>query len=191
MSQFKPARYDIGTSTPIVESVILLAEQAEGVALRAARAQDLEGINRVIAAAMDCWRISDRVKRISLPLYQYQAEDMDFLQIFVAENAEAELLGVAALEEGDSMDEPSDPGLISLHGIYVDPAFHGRSVGASLLGQVERIAFLQGYRVMTVKAKADSTGFFTGQGYEKLPVRDPHRDYPYRFRKLLDSQLTV
>lgn len=191
MSQLKPASSEIGAAASVIDSGMLTAEQADRVVLRAARVQDLEGINRVIAAAMVSWRISDRVKRISLPLYQYQADDLDFFQLFVAENAEGELLGVAALEEGDPADGESGPGAINLHGIYVDPGFHRQGVGASLLDQVERIACLQGYRMLTVKAKADSTGFFVKQGFEKLPVRDPGRDYPYRFRKSLDSQLTV
>ena len=156
-----------------------MGEPGDTIKVRTALAQDIQRINQVIAAAMNSWRISDRVKRISLPLYQYQVDDMDYFQILVAENQNGKVLGVTATEDGEGRS-------LALHGIYVDPDCHRQGVGSGLLRQVEQIAAAQGYDSLTVKAKADSTGFFANQGFGKLPIENPDRDYPYRYRKALD-----
>ena len=158
--------------------------------VRTAQRQDLERINRVIARAIDSWRITERVKRISLPLYQYQADDLDFFQVFVAENQHGDLLGVAATEDGESVDGRAGPAVINLHGIYVDPTYHGRGAGSRLLQKVEQVASMQGYSALLVKAKADATGFFARLNFDRLPIRDPDRDYPYRYRKPLANRDT-
>ncbi len=191
MSQAKQLDSDNQITVSAIDRIVLPVEQADGGRFRMARPIDLEGINRVISSAMDAWRISERVKRISLPLYQYGLDDLDFFQIFVVENAKGQLLAVAALEQVDSSGDQDGAEPVNLHGIYVDPVVHGTGLGSDLLEKVGRVAAMQGYRTMIVKAKADSTGFFIKQGFEKLPVRDPNRDYPYRYRKSLDLQLTV
>ena len=78
-----------------------MGEPGDMIKVRTTLAQDIQRINQVIAAAMNSWRISDRVKRISLPLYQYQVDDMDYFQILVAENQNGEVLGVTATEDGE------------------------------------------------------------------------------------------
>jgi N-acetylglutamate synthase-like GNAT family acetyltransferase len=178
MSQFKTTT-TLPSARPELEVVV-----------RTAQRRDLERINRVIARAIDSWRITERVKRICLPLYQYQADDLDFFQVFVAENQHGDLLGVAATEDGESADGRAGPAVINLHGIYVDPTYHGRGAGSCLMQKVEQIASIQGYSALLVKAKADATGFFARLNFDKLPIRDPDRDYPYRYRKPLASRDT-
>lgn len=187
MSYVKTSTTDTGNSGHSINRRLAAAEAEPDLVLRAAQPQDLERINRVIARAIDSWRIKDRVKRISLPLYQYQGDDLNFLQIFVVENQNGDLLGVAATEDGESGETRTDLPVLNLHGIYVDPACHRRGVGSRLLEKVEQIASVQGYATLMVKAKADATGFFARRNFEKLAIQNPDRDYPYRYRKPLGS----
>ena len=63
---------------------------------RLAHADDLAALNGVIECAIMSWRLSERVKRPSLPSYRYHPHDLDHLHLVVAENADRVVIGVGA-----------------------------------------------------------------------------------------------
>jgi N-acetylglutamate synthase-like GNAT family acetyltransferase len=159
------------------------AKLAAGFSLRQADSDDLGNINDIIAAAMDTWDLAERVKRISLPLYRYQSHDLVHLQILIAESNASGIVGVAALEQAPTSDLPGAQSTSVLHGLYVEPSYHGKGVGSLLLKRIEEIAALTDARGLLVKAQHDAVGFFVHLGFKTLPVEDDSRDYPYRLWK--------
>jgi len=149
--------------------------------LRQAHAADLPALNGVIERAIATWQLPERVKRLSLPSYRYQAHDLDHLQLVVAEDSGHEVVGIAAWEPANPRDLPAGQRGLLLHGLYVDPAHQHRGIGSQLLDATAAAARAQGYDGVLVKAQADANGFFTARGLLRLPVADPARDYPHRF----------
>ena len=159
------------------------AKRAAAVSLRQADSDDLDDINNVIDAAMDSWGLAERVKRISQPLYRYQSHDLEHLQILVAESGASGIVGVATLEQTPASGFPGAQTTSILHGLYVDPAYHGKGIGSRLLTRIEEIATLTDARGLLVKAQREAVGFFAQFDFETLPVEDESRDYPYRLWK--------
>ncbi len=156
---------------------------ADAVVFREADAGELRRINEIIAAAMDTWRLSERVKRISLPLYRYQADDLEHLQIIVAATEAGDIVGVAAIEAADPGECPAGQSGALLHGLYIDPRRHRSGLGTRLLQRMETIAVAQGFDGLLVKAQREATAFFEARGFTRLPIEDHSRDYPYRYWK--------
>lgn len=158
---------------------------ADIITLRKAEYRDLGQINTLVAAAIDTWRLSKRVKRLSLPLYQYQVQDLEHLQVIVAETEEATIAAIAAIEPADASECPRGHNAALLHGIYVDPNYHRNGIGSRLLRYMQVMASSWDYDGLIVKANPEAKTFFEAQAFEKLPIEDHSRDYPYRYWKLL------
>ena len=155
----------------------------EIINLRKAGNRDLAQINTLIAAAMDTWRLSERVKRLSLPLYRYDESDLDHLQVIVAETEDAGVAGIAAIEPADASECPRGHNAALLHGIYVDPLLHRSGIGTRLLSYVQAMASSMCFSGLLVKANPAARSFFEARAFEKLPIEDPSRDYPFRYWK--------
>lgn len=76
--------------------------------------RDLAEVNRVIGSGIDGWDLSERVKRLSLPLYQYQPEDLDHLHLIVIE-AGNRVVAVAAWEPAPQEQVPAGQQGLLLH----------------------------------------------------------------------------
>ena len=74
--------------------------------LRRGKTADLEGCNAVIEAAVMSWDLPERVKRLSLPNYRYDAHDLEHLDLRVAEESLRGIVGVAAWEPAAARDAP-------------------------------------------------------------------------------------
>jgi N-acetylglutamate synthase-like GNAT family acetyltransferase len=155
------------------------------IALRRARASDLQSVNNLIAAAIDTWSLADRVKRISLPLYRYHEDDLRDMQLVVAHSSDDEIFGIAALEQAYANDLFDGLQASVLHGIYVAPNLHRNGVGSALLEKIENMASSNHTEVLLVKARPEAISFFSSHGYGRLPTRDRRRDYPYQLYKRL------
>lgn len=148
-------------------------------ALRAGGPEDLEAANAVILRAIRTWDLPERVKRLSEPLYQYKAADIEILELVLAERG-GRVVGVAAWEPASPRDTPGGRSALLLHGIYVDPDAAGSGVGTRLLEAAREAARKRGREGLLVKAQRGAEGFFLARGFERVPVSDPGRDYPYR-----------
>lgn len=151
------------------------------IEIRPATRADLPAINRVVERAVMTWRLPERVKRLALPSYRYHPHDLDHQRMLVAVVADAGIVGVAALEEADPRDLPAAGPAQLLHGLYVDPEWQGRGIGTRLLEAALAACGEAACRGLLVKAQPDAVGFFQARGLERLPVRDPDRDYPHRY----------
>ena len=156
---------------------------ASKIHIRPAGHADIEAINRVIVAAVMTWNLPERVKHLSLPGYRYDTVDLDHLEIVLAEDDRHDIIGVAAWEQADSKEMPVGRKALSLHGIYVEPAYQQQGVGSRLFLAAEEAVCKQGLDGLLVKAQAGSSGFFIAQHMEPLAVADPARHYANRFWK--------
>ena len=152
-----------------------------GVVLRPGSRADLEAVNRVVDDAVMGWDLPERVKRLSLPTYRYGAHDLEHLDLLVAVAHTGGILGVAAVEPGDAGDAPAGAQPLLLHGLYVLAERQGGGVGRRLVRAVLVGAAVVGWDGLLVKAQPSAAGFFERLGFERLPVRDPRRDYPHRY----------
>jgi N-acetylglutamate synthase-like GNAT family acetyltransferase len=148
--------------------------------LRTGQKADLPDINGVIERAVMAWRLPERVKRLSLPLYRYGALDLDHLDVRVADTGDG-IAGVAAWEPADPADVPEGSSGLLLHGLYVDPARQGEGHGTRLLEACLGQARELGLDGVLVRAQADAEAFFRARGLERLPVHDASRDYALRY----------
>ncbi len=148
--------------------------------------EDADALNRVIESAIMTWKLPERVKRLSLPSYRYDALDLDHLQVVVATGTRDQVLGVAAWEPAEAHDCPSGKTGLLIHGLYVDPAAQHRGIGSALLNTALQAAREAGVDGLLVKAQADAVEFFLSKGMQALPVEDPARHYANRLWEPLD-----
>lgn len=150
------------------------------ITLRDADAADLDALNAIIESAIMTWDLPDRVKRLSLPSYKYDAFDLKEMEIVLAECG-TEIRGVAAW--GKSLDGPDGEPALLLHGIYVAPRFHHRGIGRRLFRAAEAAALAQACAGVLVKAQRGSEAFYLSMGMDKLVGADTRRDFENRFWK--------
>jgi GNAT superfamily N-acetyltransferase len=153
----------------------------QAICLRPASSADLAAINAVIERAAMTWNLPERVKRLTLPSYRYNAHDLEHLHVVLAEDAGHAVLGVTAWEPANARDLPAGKTGLLLHGLYVDPDRQRSGVGSRLLDAAVTAAREQGFDGLLVKARPEAEGFFQAHGLERLPVTDPEREYPHRF----------
>jgi GNAT superfamily N-acetyltransferase len=156
---------------------------SSSIHVRPAKADDLDGINLVIEAAVMSWNLPERVKRLSLSSYRYTALDFKHLDMAVAEDDEKNIKGVAAWEPADGRDIPSGERALLLHGIYIEPSYHHRGVGSLLFHAAEQAVVDHSYSGLLVRAQEDAIAFFLAQGMIRLQVEDSARHYANRFWK--------
>ena len=150
--------------------------------LRPANITELDAINRVIEKAVMSWKLPERVKRLSLPLYRYDTMDFKALQIIVAHNGR-NIVGIAAWETADRNETPGNASALLLHGLYVDPAHQRKGIGQQLFRAAESAMHDQNFDGLIVKAQESADGFFLSQGMYRLDPGDPGRHYANRFWK--------
>jgi len=149
--------------------------------LRPANPDDLAAVNAVIERAVMTWKLPERVKRLAMSTYLYNAHDLEHLHLELAEDSAAAIVGVAAWEPAAARDCPEGRRGLLLHGLYVEPGRQCQGVGAELLSAAAASAREQGYDGLLVKAQAEAENFFRRRGLRRLAVEDAGRDYPHRF----------
>lgn len=164
---------------------------ASDIEIRAGTAADLRAANTVVEAAVMTWDLPERVKRLSLPAYRYQAHDLEHLALVLAVDPVGAVVGVAAWEVAEPGDAPLGAHALLLHGIYVMPRSHRAGVGSRLLEAAETAAFEGGFDGLLVRAQRDAEGFFLKRDFDLLPVEDQGRDYPHRLWKSSGQRLAA
>jgi len=162
--------------------------QPESLTLARLDVDDLARTNAIIEAAVMSWSLSERVKRLSLPVYRYRAHDLEHLTLVGASDAAGRLLGVAAWEPAETRDCPAGKTGLLIHGLYVDPAAQHQGIGTALLDTALEAVREAGVDGLLVKAQADAVEFFLRKGLQPLPVEDQGRHYANRlWRPLLEE----
>ena len=142
-------------------------------------------MNVIVAKAMESWCLSERVLRLSLPLYRYHEQDFQHQQIFLAEAAAGTLTGMAAIESTGCWEKTTARNPALLHGLYVDPIYHRYAIGSELLAHAVHMARSAGYDGLLVRANSAATAFFEARGLQQLSIENPDCDYPYRYWRAL------
>lgn len=132
--------------------------------------QDITDVNAVIRAAVHRWPMPERVRRLSLPLLQYDAVDMEhytFIGCFLKGQPDTKraLIGVVVWDN------------CCVHGLYVNPATQGQGIGRALLAAVAR-TMPPGSQPLQVKAQRVSATFFEQVG---LSMNCDVSTYPYTY----------
>ncbi len=149
------------------------------ISYRPATANDLNALNRVIASAVLNWPMVHRVKRLAVPVLQYDAVDLEHFQVFVAERGR-EVIGVAALD----LEHEADEAL--LHGLYVLPIIRHQGVGRELMELAFDTAREHGLNTVGIRAERVAAGYFVNSGLDTVDV-EKSSDYPHKFVKALTS----
>ncbi len=141
---------------------------------------DLDAVNRVIEECVMSWNIPDRVKRLSLSSYRYNAVDLKHFRLFVAFDQTNRIIGVATLETIESPIKKQGSSALLLHGIYVDPQAQGRGIGKQLVRKMMQITKSEKRGGLLVKAQPDAIGFFRALHFKPMQAADSRRDYPHQ-----------
>ncbi len=153
--------------------------------IRTATADDLDAINDVISAALMTWDLPERVKRLSLPSYIYDIQDLQHYQIAVA-CIDNRIIGVISMDSHYKYEfENTQHEVMLIHGLYIHPAQQHIGIGTRLFQHTEYIAQQQSTKRLLLRAHKHAIGFFTAMGMTKIPVSDHSRDYEQRYWKLL------
>lgn len=109
----------------------------------------------------------------------------------VAEAPGHGIVGVAAIEPAERRDLPAGASGLYLHGLYVDPAFHRRGLGARLFAAALDHARQHGVDGVLVKAQRDAEAFFRRRGTQPLEPDGGQAAYPRRCWIKVSAQPTA
>ena len=145
--------------------------------LRLATIDDLEPVNRLVAASAGSWGLAQRALRLSLPLFSYTADDLRHMTVMLAVDPAGGLKGVAAWEPPACFERSAEDRNLLLHGLFVAPADQRGGVGSRLLEQV--VAAARSARLDRVQARVvrAAEAFFGARGFR--PVDDAGGDALY------------
>ena len=147
-------------------------EASNSIELRPVTTADLDRANAVVEAAIWTWGLPDRVKRLSLPSYRYNADDLNHFTLIGAWDSAEAIVGIAAWESAIASETPNGARGLLMHGIYVVPDFHRKGVGTRLLNAAIDAVNLGEFDGLLVKANPNARAFFTSLGLQQLPIED-------------------
>ena len=139
---------------------------------------DLELINQVIDDAVMSWPVSERNKRLSVPVLRYDQQDFRQYRFLLYKDV-GRVVGVAAWDAENMLVTVNGCGHL-LHGLYIAPSYQGRGYGRRLMEEVFLASEMLGADGLLVKAQKVAVGFFRHCGLTVLPAQDS-TDYPYMF----------
>lgn len=140
--------------------------------------EDLDTINQVIDDAVMSWPLSERNKRLSVPILRYDQQDFKEYRFLLGKDA-GHVVGVAAWNAQTLLSTPSGNGHL-LHGLYIASAYQGRGFGTLMMRKVLLLSEMKGADGLLVKAQRPSVTFFEHLGMGLLRAENPN-DYPYQF----------
>ena len=150
-----------------------------------AGAKDLDTVNQIVARSLEGWGLPERVYRMSLRSFLYNAVDTEHMELTVAWSENGTGAGVAAWEPDFSSEDSSEHRPILLHGLYVVPTWQGRGVGTRLLDSGVQRALERDFGRIVVKAWRDAEGFFRARGFRIDPSDAGGGAYPVNLSRPL------
>ena len=147
---------------------------------------DLPTINKIIEAAIMRWDLPERVKRLSIPSYFYNEQDLQHLEIVVAKQDDS-VIAVASWEPAENTDTPGNQAGLLLHGLYVHPDYQNLGIGKKLLNAAKNAVRNKGLNGLLVKAQADAVAYFIKQGMSEVEIQNTSRDYAHRLWKAISG----
>ena len=165
--------------SPISHGACLLSSR-QSCFVRSAGFTDLTTVNLIIKSAVESWQVPDRLKRLSLPLLQYNTSDFEEFELFLHLQGDV-ADGVAALARDANFIGPHATRCALLHGLYVRSDSQRLGVGKAMQQIVTDHACEMGCEGLLVKAQRVSTSYFAKQGYTEYV--SPEIDYPYLYWK--------
>ncbi len=151
------------------------------VKLRTASSGDLLFINGIIEAAVMSWKLPERVKRLSMPGYRYDAASLETVDMQVASDSDGDIVGVVASCKPTEDMALNDRKALVLHGVFVDTTNHRQGVGRTLVQSVVDQARAESLDGVLVNAQPDALAFFQALEFQQLPVVDEELDYKHRY----------
>ena len=149
--------------------------------VRSALPADLPKINSLIELAVVNWPMAKRVKRLAVPVLQYDETDLAFLEVHVADYKD-EVVGIAAWDATTLQNLPNGQGGL-FHGLYVLPLIQGQGVGEKLMQAVFDDARARQVNGLLIKAQRVTKDYFAHQGIPAIAANDG--EYPWQFWKEL------
>ena len=143
---------------------------------------DLILVNSVIISAVESWQLPERLKRLSLPILQYAAEDLAEFEFFLHDHNDS-VNGVAVLGRDAGLKGKHGTRCALLHGLYVHADAQRTGVGRALQQTVAVHARELGCEGLLVKAQRVARSYFEAQGYEECESQSV--DYPYLYWKAI------
>lgn len=161
-----------------------MTEKSESADIAVATLEDLPQLNWVIEQAVMAWPLSERLRRLSLPLLSYTRADWPHYQFLIKRHL-ANVIAIAAWDANTRLATGHGSGVL-LHGLYVAPASQGRGVGWQLVQEVAERARALPVDGVLVKAERIAISYFEKRGLLAVAPTD-RQDYPYQFWLSLDE----
>jgi GNAT superfamily N-acetyltransferase len=131
------------------------------------------------------WPLSERLRRLSLPLLIYSETDWQYYEFLVMRDGST----VAAMSAWDSHTRLSTQygSAALLHGLYVAPDWQGQSIGWQLVQAVAKKARALPVDGLLIKAERVAASYFKQRGMLAVAATG-RQDYPYQFWLDLQTQ---
>lgn len=155
-----------------------MADKRELADISVATLKNLPQINLVIEQAVMAWPLSERLRRLSLPLLSYTEADWRHYQ-FLLKREQGSVVAIAAWDPHTRWATVHGHAAL-LHGLYVMPAWQGSGIGWRLIQQVAKLARALPVDGVLVKAERIAVSYFEARGLLAVAAVD-RQDYPYQF----------
>ncbi|MFT6437072.1 MAG: GNAT superfamily N-acetyltransferase [Candidatus Azotimanducaceae bacterium] len=140
--------------------------------------EDVSQINLVIEQAVMAWPLSERLRRLSLPLLRYTEADWPHYQFLIKREHDS-VVAIAAWDPHTRCATVHGHAAL-LHGLYVMPAWQGCGIGWRLIQEVAKLARALPVDGVLVKAERIAVSYFESRGLLVVAATD-RQDYPYQF----------
>jgi GNAT superfamily N-acetyltransferase len=160
----------------------LVKDQApgKGELLTAAPASvtDLLPVNQVIEQAVMAWPLSERLRRLSLPLLTYAEIDWQYYEFLVIRDHNI-IVAMTAWDPHTLLSTKHGNAAL-LHGLYVTPHRQGQGLGWNLVRTVADRARSLRVEGLLIKAERVAVSYFEQHGLQAVAPAS-RQDYPYQF----------
>ncbi|MFT7044385.1 MAG: GNAT superfamily N-acetyltransferase [Candidatus Azotimanducaceae bacterium] len=139
---------------------------------------DLSDVNQVVEQAVMAWPLSERLRRLSLPLLTYTEADWQYYQFLVLRDC-VTITSIAAWDPLTRLTTEHGSAAL-LHGLYVLPDWQGQGLGWRLVKAVAERAVALPVDGLLIKAERTAASYFKKRGLLAVPAAN-RQDYPYQF----------